>query len=452
VIATEYDDQRVGDEVARSVQAEMGFVEDPELSAYVNDLGARLAEHAPKRRFDYRFTVVNQFEPNAFALPGGHIYVSRGLLALTNTPDELASVIGHEITHAANRHSAAQQEVARRQSPFLMPYVRMSRLAAFGRDLERDADRGGQILAARAGFDPMGLTTFLQHLDGVERLRRGHSRLQGYFDTHPGATERAATCATRASELAWTPAPEIGHDRSAHLRRIDGIVLGTDPAEGVFQGSRFLHPDMDFQLRFPKGWHSVNTHRAVGAVSPRRDATIFLIAERGESDPKRAAEALVEKHREEFRIRVMDARPLAIGDLESYRIDVRGHVDGQDLAGQLTFIPYRGLMYRIVGVAPVRVARDYLPFARSTARTFRPLTDEDRGSIKVLHVRAVQARAGEDLVTLSLRTGNVWDPTRTSVLNGIPAGTRLEPGTPIKIVLEQEYRPKGTGASPRPGG
>jgi predicted Zn-dependent protease len=445
VLASEHDDKRVGEEAAKGVEAEMGLVKDPELSAYVNELGEMLATHAGRGSFTYQFAIVDQFEPNAFALPGGFIYVSRGLLALTNTPDELANVIGHEITHAANRHAAARQEVVRRQSPFAMPFVRVSHVAAFSRDLERNADEGGQVLAARAGFDPLGMGQFLQHLDSVERLRRGHSRLPRFYDTHPGSTERAAVCATRASELAWTPTPEIGHERKDHLKRIEGMMLGTNPAEGVFRDTRFLHPDMDFHVRFPKGWSPVNTHRAVGATSPKRDAVIFIIAERGETDPKRFADALIEKHRDEFRIQVTEEKPVRIGEIDAHRLHVRGTVEGRNLAAQLTFIPYRGLMYRIVGVAPVFSARDYLPFARSTARSFRPLTDEERDSIQVLRLRTVEARAGENLITLSQRTGNTWDPTRTSVLNAIPASTPLEEGWPVKIVTEQRYTPK-----PRP--
>jgi predicted Zn-dependent protease len=230
------------------------------------------------------------------------------------------------------------------------------------------------------------------------------------------------------------------------VSRIDGLVLGTDPAEGIFEGTRFLHPDMNFQLRFPRGWRMANTHRAVGAVAPRGDATIFVIAERGESDPERAANALIDKHRDEFRIRVTDARPIPVGELEAYRIEVRGYVDGRDLAGQLTFIPYRGLMFRGVGVAPLGAAKDYQPMVRSTARSFRPLSDEERRSIQVLRLRKVEARPGETLITLSERTGNVWDPTRTSVLNGIPASAPLEAGMAIKIVVAEEYQPKQPGS------
>jgi predicted Zn-dependent protease len=445
VLASERDDKRVGEEAARGVEAEMGLVRDPELSAYVNQLGELLATHAGRSSFTYRFEIVDQFEPNAFALPGGFIYLSRGLLALTNTPDELANVIGHEITHAANRHASARQELMRRQSPFAMPFVRVSHVAAFSRDLERNADKGGQILSASAGFDPHGMGTFLQHLDNVERLRRGHSRLPRFFDTHPGSTERAAVCATRASQIEWTPTSEIGHERKDHLERIDGMLLGTNPAEGIFRDTRFLHPDMDFHVRFPRGWRPVNTHRSVGATSPKRDAVIFIIAERGETDPKRFADALLEKHREEFRIQVTDERTVRISGIDAHRLHIRGTVEGRNLAAQLTFIPYRDLMYRIVGVSPVVSARDYLPFARSTARSFRPLTDEERDSINVLRLRTVEARAGENLITLSQRTGNSWDPTRTSVLNAIPARTPLEEGLPIKIVTEQRYTPK-----PRP--
>ena len=147
VLSTEYHDERAGEDAAREVREEVGMVTDPEIVAYVRQIGDRLVLRAEQRSFDYQFNVVDQFEPNAFALPGGYVYISRGLLALVSTEDELANVLGHEITHAAARHAAAQQEFMRRQNPFAMPWVRVGNLAAYSRDQERDADRGGQMMA-----------------------------------------------------------------------------------------------------------------------------------------------------------------------------------------------------------------------------------------------------------------------------------------------------------------
>jgi predicted Zn-dependent protease len=441
VLNTPAQDKKVGEEAARSVEAEMGLLDDPELSAYVSELGHRLLRGVPKRGFNYRFSIVDQFEPNAFALPGGQIYVSRGLLELSNSEDELACVIGHEITHAANRHSSASQAVQKRQSFFLMPYVRYAHMAAYSRDLERDADLGGQTLAGRAGYDPMGMSLFLSQLDSVERLRRGSSRLPRWFDTHPSSTERAAVNAARAPSIRVRENPKLSHDRGDFLRRIDGLVVGPNPSEGLFEGSRFRHPDLDFQVLFPRKWKYSNTHRAVGASSPDGQALVFLAAEGGITDPKQAAEERVAKA-QQVRARITSAREVRIGDIDAYRIEVTGEMNGRRIAAEATFIPHGGLMYRIVGVAPTHSAKKFLPMARNTARSFRPLTQEERDAIKVQRVRIVEAKKDETLGALGKRTGNTWDTTRTAVLNGVTTNVRFDDGEAVKIIHNEPYTPK----------
>ena len=123
LLSTEYDDLGAGQEAAQEVEAELGLYEDAALNAYVSRIGTQLVQHAAPRPFQYEFQILDQMTPNAFSLPGGHIYLSRGLIALAQDDDELANVLGHEIIHAADRHAAAQQELARRTNPFLMPFV-----------------------------------------------------------------------------------------------------------------------------------------------------------------------------------------------------------------------------------------------------------------------------------------------------------------------------------------
>ncbi len=457
ILSTRYDDRRAGEDAAQSVAAELGLLNDPAITEYVQEIGRRLLRGSPERSFDYQFAVVDQFEPNAFALPGGYIYISRGLLALVNSEDELANVIGHEITHAAARHAAAQQEVARRQSPFVMPSLRVANLASYARDQERDADRGGQMLAARAGYDPMGMAEFLDNLSNVERLRIGYSRLPRFYDIHPGTTERVATNAARAGEIAWQRDPSTESARDAHLKRIDGIVLGANPAEGIFRAMRFLHPDLDFQLLFPEGWQPTNTHRAVGARSPKGDAVIFLVAEGRARDPERAARELLAEAGTRHRLTVLRSQRMKIGHLDAHRLHVEGFMGNQAVSAQLTFIPYRGVMYRIVGVAPRRVASEYMGRTGNTARSFRPLAEEERNSVQITRLRVVKALPGEDLTTLGERAGNAWDPLRTAVLNGLLGDERFEGGEPIKIAQTEAYRPtarpeNGVSPVPAPGG
>jgi predicted Zn-dependent protease len=225
VLLTEYDDARVGREASRDVSAEIGIIEDASLNAYVSRIGRKLLRGVPRRSFQYQFSVVDQVEPNAFALPGGYIFISRGLLALANNEDELACVIGHEITHAALRHAARQQALAGRESRLAMPWVRAANIASYGRDMEREADKGGQMLAAAAGYDPMGMSTFLRNMGQNERLTptpdprsappptRSARASSAGSATRPSAT-RAPRCCARSTAWRWGRAPKAASSRA----------------------------------------------------------------------------------------------------------------------------------------------------------------------------------------------------------------------------------------------
>jgi predicted Zn-dependent protease len=441
ILLGESDDARVGEEESSAVAAQMGLFPDPELEAYVSQIGRRLLRGVPRRSFQYHFSVVDQFEPNAFALPGGYIYVSRGLLALANSEDELACVIGHEITHAAQRHAAMQQALARQGGPLTMPWVRAAQTASYGRDMERDADRGGQILAAAAGYDPMGLSRFLTALEQTERLRLGHPRQTSFLDTHPGSQERAAVNAVRSHELRWQRDPALGDTRNDYLRRIDGLPVGPRPEGGVFEGDRFLHADLDFQVSFPSGWRTSNSNLVVGAISPQRDAVVYLTADRPAGEPKEVAEAFVVETDRQLPVEVRESVPVKIGQIDAWRV----RLEGRGLVASVTFFPYGGATWRVTSVSTSLAAKKYLGRMLNTARSFRPLTAGERNRIHGTRLHMVTARPGEDLSALSRRSGNAWDISTTAVYNGIFADHRFAGGELVKTALVEPYRP-----GPRP--
>jgi predicted Zn-dependent protease len=442
VLLTEYDDSRVGKAASVDVKAQMGVLDDPKLNAYVTEIGLKLLRGLPRRSFQYNFFVVDQIEPNAFALPGGWIFVSRGLLALANTEDELACIIGHEITHAHHRHAAAQQQLGKRINPIAMPWMRMGKMAAYGRDMERDADKGGQVLCAAAGYDPMGMSTFLAALGNYERLRIGYSRGPSFFDTHPGSTERASVNAIRAGEMRWTRDPLLGDTRTRYLQKIDGITVGARPEAGVFVGDRFLHPDMDFYLRFPPGWALQNSNEAVGAIAPRGAAMIFLQADAPEGEPKVVAEQWLEKTRLEAKINVQESKPVKVGHISSWRMRLRASTGAGSLTSYVTFIPYRQATWRITGITRTSDAKSYLGRALATTRTFRPLTDAERHSLFESNLHLVVARRGEPLDSLSQRSGNTTSVPELAANNGLFIDHRFDGGEVVKIVLERPYTPK----------
>lgn len=440
VLMTEYDDARVGEEAAGDVESQVGILDDPALNAYVTQIGLKLLRGLARRSFQYHFAVVDQEEPNAFALPGGYIFVTRGLLALVNTEDELACVIGHEITHVTHRHAAAQQGLASRG--LTMPWVKAARMAAYGRDMERDADEGGQILCAAAGYDPMGMSTFLSNLGQLERYQVGYSRNPSFLDTHPGSTERAAADAVRASEIRWKRDPLLGDTRDSIVAKLEGLPLGQRPEAGVFRGDEFLHPDLDFYIRFPRGWYTANSNAAVGAQEPRGQAIVFLSADAPLGPAKQVAEQWVAKTQETSSVSVEDSRPVKIGDIDSWRMKVEASMSGTRIASLVTFIPYREATWRVTGMARASQAEDFLGRTLVTTRSFRPLTAEELASFVQTNLDFVQARPGESLEAVGKRTGSSWDVQVAALYNGVFYDHVYKGGELVKIAVEKSYVPK----------
>ena len=448
VLATESDDARAGRREAAQAEAELGLLDAPALVAYVGGIGDKLVRGLPRRSFAYRFGVVDQVEPNAFALPGGHVFVSRGLLLLANSEDELACVLGHEITHAASRHAARQEALARSGNPLALPWNRAAQQAAYERDMERQADEGGQILCAAAGYDPRALSRFLVTLLQAERLRAGYSRSPGFFDTHPGSQERASAAVVRASEIRWRRDPTLGDTREALLRHLEGLAVGQRPEAGIFEGELFLHPDLDFQIRFPRGWRTSNTNRMVGASSPRGDGLVYLVGEPPTATGREAADAWLEKAQQEQPLEVRESKRVQVGRFEAWRMrleagDRRGSIDSY-----VTFVPYGPHTFRITGAAPAWASAALEP-TLATARSFAPLGQAERRSIQARRLHVVTARPGEDLAALGRRTGNAWDVETTAVHNGVFANHRFEGAERVKIAEVAPYRPGApTAATP----
>ncbi len=438
LLTTDFDDARVGAEVAREMASQMGIVDDPELQAYIEAIGRRMIPFAPPRAFDYSFHIINQSAPNAFALPGGYIYISRGLLTLVNSEDELACVIGHEITHAAERHSAGRQQFDMRLNPLSVGFMRAFSLAAYGRDQERDADRGGQLIAAKAGWNPAGMSTFMHDLESMDRLTLGWSRLPGFFDSHPTSPQRAAATANRAENLHWTPRSHITPTQRAFLGKMEGLTLGADPSEGIFEGHRFLHRDMNFSLLFPDGWQLVNKHDAVGAVDPSGRAYIALQVAGPGDDPRAMARLFMESELKEARGRVRAEQPIQIGSSPAYRI----RVSAPNLQAIITFIAYENFIYRLETASAGKAIAGFEGRGLAVARSFRPLTEEEKALFKVTQLEIVPGRAGESLGGLSARTANELDLATTAVLNDLFIDARLHEGQWIKIGRATAYLPQ----------
>jgi predicted Zn-dependent protease len=449
---------QIGREAAIQVAEEMGLVESPGLSAYVNEIGERLARHSPRRDVVYRFAVVDMMEPNAFALPGGYIYVSRGLLAIANSEAELANVIGHEIGHVAARHSAQREtralgvgvlavlgtvaaaavggEGAAQGAAEIGHWAGAGLIASYGRDQERQADQVGQKLAAQAGWDPAAMASFLRTLGRDAEMRSGDPRRPSFLDSHPMTSERVQRTAARADSLGVTEAAPIAGSRSAFYARLENLLVGPDPAEGLFREERFLHPALGFVIDFPRGWETQNGKTAVAAQAPGGGAILLLQTQGEGGDPGEAAQAFARANQ----LELAEARSDRIGGFPSHRARAAGRTEQGPAVMELTWIAHPRAMFRLLGVSSSNRFGSYEEPFRSAARSFRSITDREREGITELRLRVTRARKGESLVALSRRVKNAWSPEETAIANDLPLERRFQGGEPVKVAVEAPYR------------
>lgn len=439
VLTIPQDDRKAGAEASEQVAAAMGIMEGP-LADYVKKVGARVARHGG-HVFKYTFNVVNEDTPNAFALPGGFIYVSRGLLILANSEDEVANVLGHEITHVSQRHAAARQQIVE-GVPGIFQFMQFASLAGYGRDQERTADKLGQKLAGDAGYDPYGMSTFMKQLDFAERLSRGSSRIPSWRDSHPSSRERVADNAARAGRVQWAPKPGIVEGRAGFLALLDGIAIGLPASEGVFKRTRFLHPDMGFTIRFPDGWETRNTHSAVGALSPERNAQVVLEFGGTGTDLDAAAEKYIAKMGKDG-LRLEKPEKLTLGGRKALRSRGTASTGRGSFHAVVTWLLWehggQEMIFRIMGLS---LSRQHEGIFVNVARSFRPITPREIATIKETRLRIAVAQEGETLAALSQRTRNKWNVNTTAVANGVHTTDRLSKDFPVKIAREEPYQVK----------
>jgi predicted Zn-dependent protease len=448
----------LGKQAAAEVEQTIGLVKTPALVAYVDALGQRLAQHSPRKDVRYRFAIADMPEPNAFALPGGYIYVSRGLLVIANSEAELSNVIGHEIGHVAARH-ASQRETrsvgvgvlsalgtivagvaaggqAAQAVSELGQIAGAGLIASYGRDQERQADQVGQELAAASGWDPGAVSHFFTTLERQTKLEHGE-RLPSFFDSHPMTSERAQATAERARTLSVVPAPPVAKTQAAFLRELDGLRVGPDPGEGVFRGSRFLHPGLALALEFPEGWQTQNSADAVGAVSPQQDALVVLQTQGPAGDPRAAAAKFAQANN----VALQNASSATRGGMQAYHALVARQTQDGPIVYDLTWIAHPRMMLRLTGMSPQASFKARAGTFAQVASSVGPLGAAERDGIRERRLRIVEARAGETLMALSSRSHNVWSLDETSIANGLAREPRLAAGQLVKIAVEVPYRP-----------
>lgn len=456
ILVPEASEREMGREEAEKVRQTMGLLEDSELTAYVSKLGARLAAPYVRDGATFEFHVVDVAEPNAFALPGGHVYVSRGLLALSNSEDELANVIGHEIGHVLARHASRRLTLA---APFALatgvgalatgivsPTLGRAVadigsitgglvIAPYSREQERDADRVGMELAARAGWDPAAMATLLHTLEREEQSHPDAKPHFNFFASHPSTPERVAATAKLARGMDRAPASPIAGERISFLRSLDGLLVGDDPAQGVFAENRFLHPELNFTLAFPEKWATQNTRESVAAVAPDGTALIVLESAKGANGQEAArifasgagigADAVV---------------PLEHAGRSVPHVEATGRGERGDVSVDISWIDAGGAVYKITGVAEPEDFPAYRGQFHLAALSLRELTSDERKSIRDSRLRIREAKAGQSLGEFAEREKSSWTADQIAIANGLEPESVLPTVTLLKVAVPEPYR------------
>ncbi len=425
-----------------------GEYKDPQLQTYVSSLGMLLARTSERPELPWKFTVLDSPQINAFALPGGYIYITRGLLALASNEAEVASVLAHEIGHVAARHSSQRQgratvaglgaalagiltgsgEVAQLGNVLATGYVQK-----FSRDQELQADTLGVRYMARANYDPQASVTFLQKLLAETRLRALEAgRDPGEIDritwtsSHPRTTDRVEQAIDNAG-VAQVRDPIIEHE--LYLGKIDGIVYGDDPAQGVVSGRQFIHPALRFAFEVPSGFQIVNQPTQVLARAKDGDAFIAF----AQTNAPGSLRSWFVNHP---KARFSDVEEIDVNGMEGATGVTQGAVNDQRADLRIVLIRYDAeTVYQFIFATPPARTAAYSRQFRETTYSFRKLSGSEATGYPPKRIKAVTVGAGDTVESLARKMAvEKFAEEHFRVLNGLAERGDVRQGQKVKIV------------------
>lgn len=447
-------DKAMGEENAKMVAYQMGIYNNEAKTAYLRKVGDRLVAELEDPLFEYQFHLVTAFEPNAFALPGGYLYVTTGLLGILETEDELACILGHEIIHSNNRHSVKQLKKAILPKLLEVPGnliglldkglgavfnapIRTSNAllaASYSRDYESEADKEGVRLALRAGYDPNAMITALTRLSKTVEVATGMAEERSYFSDHPFTEDRAAAIRKDMKNMAIAvKAPESNN----FLMEWDNTIFGETPGKGVFKENLFYQPDFNYFLEFPEGWEFENELHEVVSVNKAQTAGMQVVVLNKEDSPEVAAKAFIETLEDEYKHKITSSESKNLNGNKAYRITFVDRTPQGTVLAEVYWVKMHGNLFRLISINEGGFSKE----TTATFHSFRPLTKKEKDGITGNYLRVTKAKNGETLEELSERTNNKLIMDVLLVLNDKQKDDQLKEGEQVKIVLPGPYVP-----------
>lgn len=447
VLMSEEQEIAMGQEADPQIIAQFGLYEDTALQNFITRKGREMAAISHRPNLQYHFRIVDSEVLNAFAVPGGYVYFTRGIMGYFNNEAEFAGVLGHEIGHITARHSVEQQrnqllgQLGIIAGVIIAPELGQFAEAAsqglgllflkFGRDAERESDRLGVEYSSKIGYDAKEMADFFTVLErkGEES---GSAELPTFLSTHPNPGDRQQAVTNYAAEVQKQlnlTNPQV--NRNTYLRRIEGLIYGEDPKQGYKEGNMFYHPVLRFQYPIPANWNYANSPQQVQIASPDGKALMILMLAPGNSLQQAAENAI-----QQLKLQVETSRQTTVNGLPAIAVWGRQQQQNGAILRTLSyFIQHGGNIYHLVGVSMAADFPAYENVFLNVQNGFAPLTDQAKINKQPERIR-IKNVSSTTTLQQALRNNNVPDRRleEHAILNGMRLTDNVPSGTLIKVI------------------
>jgi predicted Zn-dependent protease len=430
----------------RILAAYGGAYENPKLQPLITGAVEKLVAASERPDLRYKVTILNSPAINAFALPTGQLYITRGLVALANDTSELASVLSHEMAHVIASHASIREDQVRqaalvsRVASDVLADPQMGALAlakskiaiaSFSRAQEFEADGIGVGISSRAGYDPYGATRFLTSMGRNADLRAATAKIDphslDFLSSHPATPERVRNAQLNARQYV-APGPGT-RDKDGYMEALDGLIFGEDPSEGFVRGRRFLHPKLGFTFTAPEGYALDNTAQAVFGVKDGGEQALRLDVVKVPAD-QRLPEYLLSGWIEN--IDAQSVEELTVNGFKAATASAKG----DQWWFRLYAVRFGSEVYRFIFAAKTQSV-EFERASRETLGSFRRMSRTEADAARPLRLKSVIVGPNDNVERLASRMAVGDKPLeRFRVLNGLDAGDKLKPGDKVKIVVE----------------
>jgi len=448
-ILSERDEVALGKQADGQIRQEMGLYPDQAWQDYVNRVGQAMAKTSHRPQLPWTFAVVDAQAINAFALPGGYIYLTRGILPFLRDEAEMANVLGHEIAHVTALHGAtaySRQQVAGvgigvgrilappdQQGWFTAGELGLGMLfLKHGRDAELEADRLGVGYAASGGWNPSGMAGMLGTLGRLSEASGSSRGVPNFLSTHPLPEDRVAQVSTVAETVRTPSTTRVNADE--FNRRLDGLVFGDSREQGILRGRDFLHPILRFALRFPEGWQVNNGAQQVAAQpEAENQARVLLleIVESGGRSPAQAGRARMQ----EAKLVERSGETTTINGLPAFVGVFSGGSGNDAIVARVAYISHGGRLYQLAGVAADNTFSQADPAFRDTIGSFRGLSAAEADRVQPARIDFQTARSGDTWESLAKGSGGTVSASALAIMNGADPSSRPAVGARLRVVV-----------------